>query len=247
MSPLCQVATQLPGVDHNMKNSSRMQRPVRVLLVDDSTITLQGLKSVLSKMDKLKVVGTASSEAEAMAALEACQPDVVVLDVYVAGASGIGMCKTIRQLHPDIAVLFFTDCDSKDLLHDAIVAGAQGYLLKNASSEAVATSIEIVSAGQAIMDQQLTPQIIAWVREGGSDIRQKDVLNWSSEDRRLLSLLAAGKTNKEIAQALHITHGSVSSRVQRLYKRLKISRRSEAARCFIQLEKEMGQNGNDVG
>ncbi len=244
MSAPYQFATQLSDVNHTMKNSSRMQQPVRVLLVDDSTITLQGLKSVLSKTEKLKVVATASSETEAMAALETCRPDVVVLDVRVGRASGIDLCRAIQASYPSIVVFFFTAHDSKELLHEAILAGAQGYLLKTASGEAVAKSVEIVSTGQAILDQQLTPQVMAWVREVGSDIQEKGELNWSSEDLRLLSLLASGKTNKEIARDLRLTQGSVSSRVQKLYRRLKISRRAEAARYFIQLEKEVAHTSH---
>ena len=212
-------------------------RPVRVLLIDDSIFTLQGLKAFLSETSNIVVVGTARTEAEAFSAIQTCRPDVIVLDVRVGSANGITMCKIIRGTYPNIAVLFFAIDEDKDILHSAILAGAQGYLLKNASGESVAKSIEIVFAGQAIMDQQVTRQVLAWVRDSGGVPPQTTIEGYSSEDRHILSLVAAGKTNKEIAQELNMMASVVTARLQRIYKRLKISRRSEAARYFAQAEK----------
>ena len=208
--------------------------PVRVLLVDDSAVSLQGLKTVLSKSTRLTIVGTASSETEAMAAIHAHEPDVVVLDVHVRGTSGIDMCRVIHERHPKIAVFIFTAHDNKELLHEAILAGAQGYLLKSASGEAIVKSLEAVSSGQAVMDQHLTSQVMEWVREIGDHPRGQSEARWSRDDLQLLALIAQGNTNKEIAQALGVTRNVVSVRLQKIYRRLKISRRSEAASYFIQ-------------
>lgn len=224
--------------DHRMEQSIGMRQPVRVLLVDNSIFTLHGLKAFLSNRRNIVVVGAASTEAETFAAIQAYRPDVVILDVRVGHVSGIDLCKAIRKSHPNIGVLVFTAHEDKTLLHSAILAGAQGYLLKTAAADTVAKSIEIVSTGQAIMDQQLTQHVIAWVRDGGGVAGEKTESSCSREDRQLLSFLASGKTNKEIAQALHISPSAVNSRLQKLYKRLRISRRSEAARYFAQVEKD---------
>ena len=208
--------------------------PVRVLLVDDSIVSLQGLKTVLSRSQRLTIIGTASSETEAMAAIQRLEPDVVVLDIQVRGASGINICRVISENYPKIAVFIFTAYDSKETLHEAILAGAQGYLLKSASGEAIIKSLEIVSSGQAVMDQHLTSQVMDWVREIGDDPRSQSKAQWSRDDVQLLALIAQGSTNKEIAQSLGITRAVVSMRLQKIYRRLKISRRSEAASYFIQ-------------
>jgi two-component system response regulator DevR len=163
---------------------------------------------------------------------------VVVLEVRVGQASGIDLCRAIRESHPDIGVLFFTAHDDKNLLHSAILAGAQGYLLKTAAADAVAKSIEIVATGEAIMDQQLTQQVITWVRDGGWAEQERGQNSCSKDDRQLLSFVATGKTNKEIAQELNIAASVVATRLQRIYKRLKISRRSEAVRYYVHLEKD---------
>lgn len=230
-----QPLEQVSDIPLGMNNSRGTQKPVRVLLVDDSILTLEGLKVVLSNHPTLRVVAVASSESAAVAAVHTHQPNVVVLDVQVSGASGIELCRTIRASHPEIVIFFFTAHDSKDFLREAILAGAQGYLLKSASGEAVAKSIEIVSNGQAIMDQYLTPQVMEWVRERGEGIGHNSPCSLSEEDLLLLSHVASGKTNRGIAQELKVSPGKITTRLQRIYRRLKVSRRTEAARYFVEL------------
>jgi len=221
--------------NHLMDTSTRKLNPIRVLLIDDSVLTLHGLKTVLSKNSHIDIVGIAMTRADALAAIQTHRPHVVVLEVRVGQASGIDLCRAIRESHPDIRVLFFTAHDDKNLLHAAILAGAQGYLLKTAAANVVAKSIEVVATGEAIMDQQLTQQVITWVRDGGLAGQQRIPYSCSKDDRQLLSLVATGKTNKEIAQELNLVPRVVANRLQRIYKRLKISRRSEAARYYVQL------------
>ena len=223
--------------NQGMKHSTGIRQPARILLIDDSIFTLHGLKTILSRHSSFIVVGSASTEAEALAALRACRPDVVMLEVRVGQTSGIDLCKTIRESHPNVGVLFFTAHDDKHLLHSAILAGAQGYLLKTAAADAVVKSIEIVATGEAIMDQQLTQQVIAWVRDGRGASQESAKDSCSKDDRRLLSLVASGKTNKDIAQELNVAPTVVAARLQKIYKRLKITRRTEAARYYVHLEK----------
>ncbi|MGQ0556981.1 MAG: response regulator transcription factor [Nitrospiraceae bacterium] len=221
-----------------MDTSTRKPNPIRVLLIDDSVLTLHGLKTVLSKNSRLDIVGVAMTQAEALAAIQTHSPHVVVLEVRVGQVSGIDLCRAIRVSHPTIGILFFTAHDDKDLLRAAILADAHGYLLKSAAAEAVVRSIEIVASGRALMDQQLTQQVITWVRDGASAGQERIPYSCSKHDRQLLSLVALGKTNKEIAQELDLAPRVVANRLQRIYKRLKISRRSEAARYYVQLEKD---------
>lgn len=214
-----------------------LRQPVRVLLIDDSILTLHGLKTFLSKSSHIDIVGVARTRAEALAAIQTHRPNVVVLEVRVGQASGIDLCRTIRESRLNIGVLFFTEHDDKDLLHSAILAGAQGYLLKTAAAEDVVRSIEIVATGEAIVDHRLTQHVIAWVRDGGEATQEGTQDKCSNDDLRLLSLVASGKTNKEIAKGLNVQPNIVAARLQRIYKRLRISRRSEAVRYYVHLEK----------
>lgn len=213
---------------------TRKRNSIRVVLVDDSVLALLGLKTILSKSSYIEIVSVARTGADALTAIHAHQPNVVMLEVRVGQASGIDLCKTIRKSHPHVGVLFFTARDDKNLLYSAILAGAQGYLLKAAAPNAVVKSIEIIAAGKAIMDNQLTQQVIEWTRNGNRapQERVKDVC--SSDDLRLLSLVAAGRTNKDIAKELNIAPGAVATRLQKIYRRLRISRRSQAVRYYVQ-------------
>ena len=138
-----------------MGPSSRRHSLVRVFLIDGSSITLHGLKVLLSRFAGLLVVGTANSEAEVYAALTTCRINVIVLDVQIGRTSGIDMCRTIRKAYPHIGVLFFTEYDDRSLRYSAMLAGAQGYFLKSASSEVIVKGIKIVSTGHTIVDQSL--------------------------------------------------------------------------------------------
>ncbi|MDH4155170.1 MAG: response regulator transcription factor, partial [Nitrospira sp.] len=142
-----------------MNKSTRQRHTVRVLLVDESMLTLQGLKTILAKRSHIEVVGIATTSGEALTAIQTHRPDVVILEVHVGRTSGIELCRKIQEAHPYIGVLFFTAHDNQDLLRAAILAGAQGYLLKTAAADAVTKSIEIVATGQAILDQQLTQHV----------------------------------------------------------------------------------------
>jgi two-component system, NarL family, response regulator DevR len=221
-----------------MSTLTGIRAPIRVLLIDDSILTLHGLKAFLSTRPHIEILGIARTPSEAFDAIQVHQPNIVMLEARVGQVSGIDVCRAIRESHPSIGVLFFTAHDDKELLRAAIIADAHGYLLKGAAAEAVARSIEIVASGRAVMDQQLTQQVITWVRDGGMVGQERIPYSCSKDDRQLLSLVALGKTNKEIAQELDLPPRVVATRLQRIYKRLKISRRSEAARYYVQLEND---------
>lgn len=210
--------------------------PVRVFLIDESVIALQGLRAVLSTCERIIVVGTASTEVDAHAQVQACQPNVVVLEMLFGRMSGINICRTIQQAHPNIAVLFFTAKDDASLLRSAIDAGAQGYLLKSASTEALLRSIEAVAIGKAVVDPYLTHLVLTWMRMGIGRMPQYSL---AVEDLRLLSLVATGKTDEQIAQELSVNRRVIVSRLHRLYQRLGITRRAEAVRHFLEYEHEL--------
>jgi len=219
-----------------MRGSREVRKAIRVLLIDESMLTLYGLKAFVSKSDHIEVAGIATTCGEALTAIAIHRPNVVILEVEVERRSGIELCKTIRDAHPHIGVLFFTAHDNKDFLRAAILAGAHGYLLKTASADAVTKSIEIVASGQAVTDQHLTEHVITWVKDKGIAAVRSEKDHCSRDDLRLLSYVASGKTNREIALELDVPPTIVATRLQRIYKRLGISRRSEAARYYVHLE-----------
>ena len=224
----------MPNRYVSMTQSTKKREQARVLLVDESPFVLQGLQVILAKSHHIRVVGTARSIAHALAAVRTHRPTIIVSDIEVGQASGIELCRVIRESHPKIRVLFFTSNDNQQLLRSAILAGAQGYLLKRASGEAIVRGIEIVSDGMAVMDPHVTPHVISWVQNQTGEARRSRMKECSPVDLRVLAFIAAGKSNKEIAHQLKITTGVLGTRLRRLYKRLNISRRVEAARYYVE-------------
>lgn len=217
-----------------MKAEPKESHSVRVLLVDESSRALHELETALSKQSRIMVVGTARTEVGAHAAVQTCQPNVVVLEMLFGRMSGINICRAIRQAHPHIAVLFFTAKDDASLLRLAIDAGAQGYLLKSASTEALLKSIEALAIGKAVVDPYLTHLVLTWMRIGRVRVPQDSFAGSSVDDLRLLSLVATGKTDEQIAQELGVDWCVIVSRLHRLG----IRRRSEAMRRILKDERE---------
>ncbi|MBS0151495.1 MAG: response regulator transcription factor [Nitrospira sp.] len=221
-----------------MEQSDGVRQPIRVLIIDRSILTLHGIKEFFSGSQHIEIIGMAGTRLESLQTIQVEQPDLVLMEVRVGQDSGIDLCKTIRQRHPQVRVLFFTTQDDKDTLRAAIMAGAHGYLLKSATADSITKSLEIVASGAAIMDQHLTEQVIHWLRDSSSSGYEQWEKPCSKEERHLLSLVASGKTNKEIGQELNIAHTVVASRLQKIYKRLRISRRAEAVWHYINLEQK---------
>ena len=169
-----------------MEQPNRIQARARVVLIDESSFVLEGLQVALSKSSRILVAGTARTEQEAVTLVRTCQPDVVVLDVRVGPTSGITLCRVTRESYPNTAVLFFTSDDDRHTMKSAILAGAQGYVLKGASEEAIVKGIEIVAVGQAIIDERLTPQLLAWVREEKQTAYRERTEDCSKVDLRIL-------------------------------------------------------------
>lgn len=228
-----------------VEKTERVQQPIRVLVIDHSVLTRQGIKDFFSGSHRIDIIGMAGTRQEALQAIQIEQPNVVLVEVRVGQDSGVELCRIIRESHPQVKVLFFTAQDDKDILREAIMAGADGYLLKSATAESITKSIEVVAHGGAIMDQHLTEQLIQWLCAGGTRGRERRNQTCSREERHLLSLVASGKTNKEIGLELNVAHTVVASRLQKIYKRLNISRRSEAARYYVNLERKR-QNSPDL-
>ena len=222
-----------------IEQSEGVRAPIRVLVIDRSIITLQGLREFFSQSRHIDVVGMACSQDEALDAIRTEEPDVALVEVRVEQDSGLEICRTIRANHPQVKVLFFTTQDDKDTLRAAILAGAHGYLLKSATADSITKSIEVVASGGGIMDHHLTDQLMQWLRDGSRPGQEQEMDACSREERHLLSLVASGKTNKEIGQELNLASTVVATRLQKIYKRLRISRRSEAARYYMDLERKI--------
>jgi two-component system response regulator DevR len=201
----------------------------RIMLVDDHEVVRLGLKALLDRHPDMEVVAEASSANEAVEKALHFKPGVVVLDIRLGGSSGIDACREITSQLPDIKVIMLTSYAEDEMLFAAIRAGAAGYVLKQAGGQDVIRAIETVGQGNSLLDPALTERVFAEVRRAARDQEATAFSQLTDQERRVLILVADGKTNREIAEELHLGEGTVRNYVSNILSKLAVSNRAEAA------------------
>ena len=209
-------------------------RRIRLLIVDDHEVVRIGLRTLFGRAPLLEVVGEAGSVQTAVAEAQRLAPDVVLMDIRLPDGSGFEACRLIQKLHLDIRVLVLTSFADDDVVFEAIAAGADGYLLKEIDGDGLIRAVESVAAGQSILDPSVTRRVIGRIKSG-ADSAGKDATDAiSDQERRVLALVAQGKTNKEIAADLGLSDKTVKNYLSNVLDKLKLSRRSQAAVYYVQ-------------
>ena len=208
-----------------------MTEQIRVLIVDDHEVVREGLRSLLRRRSDMTVVGEADSVASAVEEAQRSQPDVVVMDVRLGDGSGVEACREIRAERPDTKVIMLTSYADDEAVFSSILAGASGYLLKQTRTQALADAIGRAMAGESLLDPAVTERVLERVRTAGSG-KDDELSLLSEQERKILDLIAEGKTNKEIAQEVYLSDKTVKNYVSSILSKLNLHRRSEAA-AFI--------------
>lgn len=198
----------------------------KVLLVDDHEIILHGLREFIASTPGIRVCATAGSAAEALEAIEHDCPDVALLDVRLPDMDGITLCREIRANSPDVKCLMFSSFGNQDAMFEAIIAGASGYILKDARLDEVARAISTVAAGGSVLDPELTERVLDKLRLG-SAVEGPEKL--TDQERRVLDLMASALTNREIAAEMHLAEQTVKNYVSSILSKLGLRGRTEAA------------------
>ena len=204
------------------------------MVVDDHEVVRLGLKGLLERQPGWYVVAEAAAAGEAVRRAVENRPDVIVMDIRLAGSSGIDACRQIIQQIPDTRVIMLTSYAEDGLLFDAIAAGAAGYVLKQIGSDDLVRAIETVSHGEALLDPSLTSRVLARVREATRKEALAAFADLTEQEIRVLSLIAEGKTNREIAEVLYLGDGTVRNYVSNILSKLGVSNRAEAAAYAVQ-------------
>lgn len=200
---------------------------LRIFLVDDHEVVRRGVRDMLEVEDDFEVVGEAGSVREALDRVPTVLPDVAVLDVRLPDGSGVELCRELRSTYPDLACLMLTSFDDDEALFEAIVAGAAGYVLKQVKGSDIVNAVRQVGAGRSLLDPMLTSKVMERLRNGtGEDQR---LAGLSGQERRILELLAEGKTNRQIASEMFLAEKTVKNYVSNLLTKMGMSRRTEAA------------------
>jgi DNA-binding NarL/FixJ family response regulator len=202
---------------------------ISVFLLDDHEVVRAGLKTVLEAEEDLRIIGEAGTAAEAMSRIPLVRPDVAILDIRLPDGEGVSVCRDIRaSVEPPPACLMLTSYSDDEALFGAIMAGAAGYMLKQVSGTNIVEAVRKVAAGRSLLDEGLTASVLNRLRgESGRPDPQYDQL--SPQERRVLDLIAAGLTNRQIASRLFLAEKTVKNYVSSLLHKLGFERRTEAA------------------
>lgn len=215
-----------------------MNRPLKVLVVDDHEVVRIGLRQLLERHPDLEVVGEAGTAAEAIAAARASLPDVVIMDVRLPDRSGIEACREIRSERPEVKVIMLTSYADNDAVFSSIMAGAAGYLLKQTRSQVLIDAIFTARQGGSLLDPGIIHQVMEGIRGGVTPVERTASL--SSQELRILDLISKGKTNREIARDLFLSENTVRNYVSTMLQKLNVSRRSEAAAVAARMYQQRG-------
>ncbi|HLO48733.1 MAG TPA: response regulator transcription factor [Kamptonema sp.] len=209
---------------------------LRILLVEDDELFRLGLQTRLQQEQCLQVIAEAEDGETAVELTQEHLPDVVVLDIGLPGIGGIEACKQIKQRHPEIPVLVLTSHSQKPLIERLIAAGAQGYCLKGIAAETLVLAIRSVAAGASWWDKAATTEIRSAIGNNESKFVPKSELEnpLTKREQEILALVAAGKSNQEIAQILYIASGTVRVHVHAILQKLEVRDRTQAAVVAIQ-------------
>jgi DNA-binding NarL/FixJ family response regulator len=204
---------------------------IRLLLVDDHAIVRMGLRALLSRSESFDIVGEAASAADAVAEANRLKPDIVLMDVRLKDSSGVEACRDILAAHPNTRVVFLTSFPDEEAVLAAVFAGASGYLLKEIGGDALLSAIGTVATGQSILDPVAVRVMTEKMHSlAGHDNTGEESL--SPQERRVLALVAQGKTNKEIGTALALSDKTIKNYLSNIFQKLRVSRRSQAAALY---------------
>jgi DNA-binding NarL/FixJ family response regulator len=201
-------------------------------MVDDHELLRLGLRTLFSEAGGFEVVGEAGTMAGAVSDARALEPDVVLMDVRLPDGSGVEACRELRTSRPQTRVLFLTSYADDDAVLATILAGAQGFLLKEVGSDELLRAVRAVANGQSILDPAVTQRVLTRVRTLSPSSTEPKEEELSPQERRVLALVAEGKTNKEIAVALNLSEKTVGNYLSNIFQKLNITRRSQAAVYF---------------
>ena len=214
---------------------------LRLLVVDDHEVVRQGLVALLDRREGFEVVAEAATVAEAIAMAHRFEPDIVIMDVRLPDGSGVEACREIRADLPATRVVILTSYPDEEAVLSAIVAGASGYLLKQVRGRDLVAALEAVGRGESLLDPAVTEKVLERVRRIATGTYTDELSQLTSQEQKILMLVAEGKTNKEIASDVFLSDKTVKNYVSSILSKLNLERRAQAA-AFV-AKHHIGQGG----
>jgi len=204
---------------------------VRVYLLDDHELVRRGVRDLLWSHDDITIVGEAATSEEALRQIPQMLPDVAVLDVRLRddplAMTGIEVCREIRSAHPEVACIMLTSYADDEALLTSIMAGAAGYVLKQIHGTDLVNAVRRVAAGESLLDPATAARVMERLRSPSKTDDPLAVL--TPQERRILDLIAEGRTNRQIGEVMFLAEKTVKNYVSNLLVKLGMERRTQAA------------------
>jgi two-component system response regulator DevR len=212
------------------------EEKITVYLLDDHEVVREGLRALLEASGDITVVGESGSARDASARIPALRPQVAVLDARLPDGSGIEVCRTVRAIDPSIGALILTSYDDDEALFAAIMAGASGYILKEATGQDLIAAVHHVAAGHSLIDPLLIDRVLDRVRNGPATA--PELASLTEQELKLLELVAEGMTNRQIGERMFLAEKTVKNYVSTMLQKLGLERRAQAAALAARLLSE---------
>jgi len=225
-----------------LRRGKIVEMTIRIFVLDDHELVRTGLQTLLECEDDMDVVGQAATAQLGLQQIGELQPDVAILDVRLPDGSGIEVCREIRSAYPDIACLMLTSYADDEALFSAIMAGAAGYVLKEIGGSDLIGDIRRVSQGASLIDASLSKDIFDRLRQ--SQKTEARLSSLSPQERRVLDLIAQGRSNRQIAEEIFLAEKTVKNYVSSLLSKLGMQRRTEAGVYAAILAERRAANPN---
>jgi len=201
---------------------------IKIVLVDDHRIFRDGLKSLLSEVDFIEVIGEASGGSELLELLKKIKPDLVIVDISMKDISGIEVSKQITSLYPEIKIMILSMHTNEEFVINAIKAGVNGYLSKDASKEELLDAIKIIHEGGECYSKMVSDNFLkSYVKKYKAEHSLLENKTLTQRELEILKLAAVGLTNKEIADKLFISNKTVDCHKNNIVQKLKLKNTAE--------------------
>jgi DNA-binding NarL/FixJ family response regulator len=207
-----------------------MSNTIRLLVVDDQELMRDGLISILERQTGIEVVGAASDGREAVTKAESMSPDVILMDVRMPVMDGVQATREIRARMPAVRVLMLTTFDDEVYIVEALKAGAVGYILKNIPAKELADAVRMAHKGVTQLDPAATAKVVSLLQKDTTlSVQPSAAANLTEREREVMLLVAQGANNREIAQQLFISEGTVKTHISNILGQLGLRDRTQIA------------------
>ena len=201
--------------------------PIGVFVLDDHEIVRRGVRGLLEAEPDIRVIGEAGTASAALASIAALLPDVAVLDIRLPDGDGVSVCREVRSRLPGVACLMFTAFSDDQVLLDSIMAGAAGYVLKEADGSDLVGAVRAAACGEPLLQPRTVSQLMARLR--GEFAEPDPLVSLTRHERSVLELIGEGLSNREIGERLSIAEKTVKNYVSTMFRKLGIEQRTAAA------------------